>query len=72
MFCRGNVNNQINHLHARSLRTIYTDYQSSLQELLEFDNKISTDHRNICLLAIELFIAKSGLSNQIMSELLDF
>ena len=27
MFCGGNLNNQINHLHARSLRT---DYQSSL------------------------------------------
>ena len=71
MFCGRNLNNRINHLHERSLRIVYNDYESSFQELLELDNSVSIHHRNIRLLAIELFKVKNGLSNQIMSELFD-
>ena len=45
----------INHLHEISLRMIYNDYESSSQELLELDNSVSIHHKNIRLLAIELF-----------------
>ena len=45
----------INHLHEISLRIIYNDYESSSQELLELDNSVSIHHKNIRLLAIELF-----------------
>ena len=71
MFCGRNLNNRINHLHERSLRIVYNNYESSFQELLELDNSVSIHHRNICLLAIELFKVKNGLSNQIMSKLYD-
>ena len=38
-----------------SLRIVYNDYESSFQELLELDNSVSVHHRNIRLLAVELF-----------------
>ena len=69
MFCGRNLNNRINHLHERSLRIVYNDYESSFQELLELDNSVSIHHVNICLLVIELFKVKNVLSNQIMVEL---
>ena len=72
MFCGRHLNNRINHLHERSLRLIYNDYESSFQELLESDNSVSIHHRIIRLLAIESFKVQNGLSNQIMSELFDF
>ena len=71
MFCGRNLNNRINHLHERSLRMVYNDYESSFQELLELDNSVSIHHKNIRLLVIELFKVKNALSNQIMTELFD-
>ena len=72
IFFGRNLNNRINHLHERSLKISYNDYESSsFQELLELDNSVSIHHRNIPLLANELFKVKNGLSNQIMSELFD-
>ena len=71
MFCGRNLNNRINHLHERSLRIVYNDYESSFQELLELDNSVSIHHRNIRLLSIKLFKVKNDLSNQIISELFD-
>ena len=55
MFCAINLNNRINHLLEMSLRIVYNDYESSFQELLELDNSVSVHHRNIRLLAVELF-----------------
>ena len=71
MFCGRNLKNRINHLHERSLRTVYNDYESSFQETLELDNSASIHHMNLRLLAIELFKVKNGFSNQIASELFD-
>ena len=71
MFCVRNLNNRINHLHERSLRIVYNDYESSFQKLLELNNSVSIYHRNIGILAIELLEVKNGLSNQIMYELFD-
>ena len=71
MFCGRNLNDRINHLHERSLRVVCNDYESLFHELFELDNSVSIHHRNIRLLAIALFKAKNGLSNQIMSELFD-
>ena len=35
MFCSGGVNNKINHLHVRALRTIYKDDISTLKNYLK-------------------------------------
>ena len=71
MFCGRKLNNRINNLQEMSLGIVYNDYESSFQELLELDNSASIHHRNIRLLAMELFKVKNSLSNQIMSELFD-
>ena len=58
-------------MHERSLRIVYNDYESLFQDLLELNNSVSNHHRNIHLLAIEVFKIKNGFSNQIMSESFD-
>ena len=40
MFCGRNFNNRINHLHERSLKIVYNDYESSFQKLFELDNSV--------------------------------
>ena len=59
MFCGRNLNNQINNLHERSLKIVYSDHESSFQELLKLDNSASIHHKNIRLLAIKLFKVKN-------------
>ena len=61
MFC--------NNLHRRALRIVYNDHSSAFEDLLVKDNLISIHHRNICLLAIELYKTKNNLSSQLMVEL---
>ena len=55
MFWGRNSNNRINHLHERSLRIVYNEYESLFQKLLELNNLVSVHDRNIRLLGIELF-----------------
>ena len=71
MFSGRESNNRINHLQERSLRIVYNDYSSTFEILLSRDNSVTVHHRNIRLLAIELFKVKNDLSNPIMSELFD-
>ena len=66
MFHGGGVNNKINHLHELSLRIVYKDKISSLEDLLKRDKSFTIHQRNIQSLAIELFKVKGNLSNNIM------
>ena len=52
------LNNRINILHERSLRAVYRDNISSLEELLFKDKSFTIHERNIQNLAIELFKVK--------------
>ena len=70
MFHSWRVNNEINHLHERSLRIIYKDNYSSYADLLAKDKSFTIHQRNIQSLAIELFKVKRNLSNVIMSNIL--
>ena len=56
MFHGYGLNNKINRLHEGSLRIVYKDNNSSPKDLLKKDNSSTVHHRNIQLLAIELFI----------------
>ena len=69
LFCSRHSNNRINHLHERALRIVYNDHSSIFEDLLVKDNSVSIHHRNIRLLAIELYKAKNNLSSQLMLNL---
>ena len=64
------VNNEINHLHERSLHIGYKDNNSSFKELFEKDNSFIVHFKNIQSLTIELFKVKENLSNTIMNDIL--
>ena len=69
MFCSRKNNNRINHLHERSLRLVYNDYQSLFDDLLRRDGSITVHHRNIHRLAIEIYKVIHKESTNIMQEI---
>ena len=72
MFHSRKLNNKINKLHERCLRIVYSDNTSSFEELLETDNSFSVHHRNIQVLATELYKIVNGLSPVIVKEVFPF
>ena len=62
------LNNEINRLHERALRILYSDYKASFNTLL--DGSFSIHHRNIPSLAIETYKFLHGLSPAIMGDII--
>ena len=62
------LNNSINRLHKRYLRIKYNDNTSSFADLLEIANSVSVHHRNIQVLATELYKFVNGLSPKLVSN----
>ena len=62
------LNNKINCIHERALRTVYSDYNSSFNELLDKDGSFTIHQRNVQSLAIEIYKYLHGLSPAILSE----
>ena len=61
---------KINHIHERSLRIGYRDYNSYFKDLLKKkDNSVCIHHRNIQSLAVELFKVTENFSNTIKSNI---
>ena len=54
----------------RALRIVYNDNVSSFEDLLQRDQTVSIDHRNIRLLAIEVCKIRNNISSHIKNELL--
>ena len=71
IFCSRTSNNMINKLHERSLRIILNDYSSDFNILLENNNDICNDHRNIQALLTEVFKIKNELPPPIMESILN-
>ena len=69
MFHSRGVSNKINQVHERSLRTVYQDNISSFEELFKRDKSFTIHQKNIQSPAIELFMIKANLSNNIMSDI---
>ena len=55
MFHSCTLNNKINRLHERCLRTIYNNKLSNFEELLHKYNSVSINHNNIHALALEMY-----------------
>ena len=66
------LNNEINRLHERALRSVYSDYKSSLNTLLEKDGSFLIHNRNAQNLAIEIYKFLHGLSPAIMGDIIKF
>ena len=64
MFHGREINRKINHIHERSIRIVYREYNSSFKNLLKKDNSLCIHHRNIQSLAV-----KEHLSNAILSDI---
>ena len=63
------LNTRINKIHESALRIVYNDDISSFQDLLEKSGTVSIHHRNLQLLAIEIFKTPHDLSPSFMSEI---
>ena len=71
MFHSRTLNNRINSLQERCLRLVYNDNISSFNELLAKDGSICFHHRNIHVLAIELFKLKNDLSPDFLNQVFE-
>ena len=72
MFCSRKMNNKINRLHERALRMVYLDYDSEFSDLLKKDASVTIHHRNIQLLAVEMFKVVKNIGPSIMKSLFEF
>ena len=62
------LNNKINHIHERALRTVYSDYNSSFYELLDKDDTFKIHQKNVQNLSIEVYKYLHGLSPATVSD----
>ena len=65
------MNNKINSIHERALRITYADKTSTFQQLLERDNSVSIHHRNVQVLATEMFKISNNMSPEIVTEIFE-
>ena len=68
MFHSRALNNKINSIHERALRISYEDKTSTFEQLLEKDNSVSIHHRNLQVLATEMFKIYKEISPDLLSD----
>ena len=68
MFYNRKLNNRINRIHERALRTVYNDHISSFEELLLKDNSVTIHVRNLQALAVEIYKVVNDISPEIMKQ----
>ena len=66
------LNNKINKLHERTLRLVYDDMQTTFEELLNIDKSVTAHHRNLQVLATELYKVHRGLAPELMNDIFFF
>ena len=64
------LDHKINKLHERCLRVIYNDGHSSYDELLNLDNSVSIQIKNLQILATEMFKVYTGSATDILNQVL--
>ena len=72
MCCNRSLNNNIDRLHKRSLRIVYSNKTSDFSDLLEKDCSTSIQYQNIRQLATEMFKVSKGLCPEIVKGLFQF
>ena len=68
MFHSRTLNNRINRLHERALRLVYKDPRLTFDQLLRKDNSFRVHHRNLQILATEMYKTKNNLSPTLMKQ----
>ena len=63
------LNKKINKLHERALRLVYDDRQSTFEDLLNIDKSVTIHHRNLRVLATELYEVHHGLAPELMNNI---
>ena len=61
MFHGREINNKINKLQYRALRIAYGDEISTFEDLLKKDGSLTIHHRNLHLLATEIYKVHKGI-----------
>ena len=69
MFHSRKLNDKINRLQERALRIVFRDNNLSFEELLLKDHSFSIHHRNIHLVAIEMFKIKNNITPEIVRDI---
>ena len=62
MFHSRALNKKIDSIHERTLRITYNDSESTFEELLNKDISVFIHHRNVLVLAIEMFKIKNNMA----------
>ena len=65
-------NNKNNNIHKRTLRIVYQNKKSNLQDLLQKDKSVSIHLKNLQYLDTKIYKVKNGLSPEIMKEVFSF
>ena len=63
------LNNKINKLHERALQLVYDDSLSTFEELLNIDKSVTIHHRNLQVLATELYKVRHGLAPELINDI---
>ena len=66
MFHSRKLNNCINNIQERALRTVYRDFESTFQQFLKQNKSVSIHQRNLQILTTEIFKTKNGFNPVIM------
>ena len=69
MFHSRALNNKINSIHERALRITYNDSKSTFEELLSKDNSVSIHHRNLQVLATEMYKIKNDMAPELLNAI---
>ena len=69
MFHSKRLGKKINALHERALKITYGYISSPLNELLEKDNSVSINHKNVQPLATEMYKVSNNMSPTILNPL---
>ena len=65
------LNSRIDRLYERGLRIVYNDYTSTFDELLIKNKSVRIHHRNIQLVAVEMYKVKNDLCPELMKCLFE-